>query len=697
MNNDQILAVSVEARINKLEREMKKASGIVGKSFDGMESRSKRAATDIEKHFSGLGSRMGGIGKNMAAGFVGGLAAGGIMGILGRGGELARGIAEIGDEAKRAGLSIETFQELKYVAEQNRIGVDSLVDGIKELNLRADEFIGTGGGSAAEAFARLGYSAEALRTKLRDPSALFTEIIGKLGQLDRAAQIRIADEIFGGNGGEKFVQLIEQGEDAIYATRQEAHGLGLIMSDELVAKADELDRRFNAVANTVGSALKQAIVGATLALVDFLNTFNQLPAMVHLRASTAPLDTRDMSIIRRQLADKQAALDGVLERETKGELSGWFNTGIGHDDAKDSLAAEIAELSAAIEKRSDPSQFDVASVFEGLKTPTYGSVEEMQAALNPPPLQIVVDGANPIEPLPRVGGGGGRSASAMREERDAAAELIAELEEELRVIGMSEVEKRVDAELRRVGAYATDAQKASIRDLVMTIEAETAAMDRMQAAMDNAKGLAKDFLGGLLGDLRSGVDGATALANAFGRLADRLLDMALDQLINSLFSNLMGGAGGIDFLGGFFGFSEGGVVEAATGGLIRGPGSGTSDSIPARLSDGEFVVNASATRRNLDVLHAINRGEIAAFASGGLVGKPQSLNAASNNANNDNASPVITIHAPITVEGSSGTPEQNADLAKRMARQLEATMRGVVANEMRLAMRPGNIANTRSR
>ncbi|WP_108460230.1 hypothetical protein [Devosia naphthalenivorans] len=700
MNNDQILAVSVEARINKLEREMKKASGIVGKNFDFIERRSKRAATDIEKHFSGLGSRMGGIGKNMAAGFVGGLAAGGIMGILDRGGELARGIAEIGDEAKRAGLSIETFQELKYVAEQNRIGVDSLVDGIKELNLRADEFVITGGGSAAEAFHRLGYNAETLRTKLREPSALFTEIIGKLGQLDRAAQIRIADEIFGGTGGERFVQLIEQGGDAIYATRQEAHDLGLIMSDELVAKADELDRRFNAVANTVGSALKQAIVGATLALVDFLNTFNQLPAMVNLRASTAPLGTRDMSIMQRQLADKQAALDGVLEREANGELSGWFNTGIGHDDAKDSLAAEIADLSAAIEKRSDPSQFDVASVFEGLNTPTYGSVEEMQAALSPPPLEIVVEGANTIQPLPRVGGGGGRrSASAMREERDAAAELIAELEEELRVIGMSEVERRVDAELRRAGAYATDAQKASIRDLVTTIEAETAAMDRMQAAMDNAKGLAKDFLSGLLGDLRSGVDGATALANAFGRLADRLLDMALDTLINSLFSNLMGGAGGAGFLGGVFGFSEGGVVEAATGGLIRGPGTGTSDSIPARLSDGEFVVRASQTAKHLDLLRAINDGKVAAFATGGLVGDGSAIRAANDNVRfaNNNGAPVVTINAPVTVTASGGTEAQNNDLAKRMSRQMEATMRGLVASEIAKSMRPGNVANTRSR
>lgn len=46
----------------------------------------------------------------------------------------------------------------------------------------------------------------------------------------------------------------------------------------------------------------------------------------------------------------------------------------------------------------------------------------------------------------------------------------------------------------------------------------------------------------------------------------------------------------------------------ATGGYVRGPGSGTSDSIPARLSNGEFVINAASTSRHRQVLEAINSG-----------------------------------------------------------------------------------------
>jgi len=41
-------------------------------------------------------------------------------------------------------------------------------------------------------------------------------------------------------------------------------------------------------------------------------------------------------------------------------------------------------------------------------------------------------------------------------------------------------------------------------------------------------------------------------------------------------------------------YKYGGAVNCLMGGPIRGPGTSTSDSIPARLSDGEFVVDAKA-------------------------------------------------------------------------------------------------------
>ncbi|MFR1863184.1 MAG: hypothetical protein ACLTJQ_07125 [Dialister invisus] len=66
-----------------------------------------------------------------------------------------------------------------------------------------------------------------------------------------------------------------------------------------------------------------------------------------------------------------------------------------------------------------------------------------------------------------------------------------------------------------------------------------------------------------------------------------------------------------------FGF---GILGHATGGLINGPGTATSDSIPAWLSNGEYVLNADAVRKvGLPLLNAINSGRMPRFAKGGAV------------------------------------------------------------------------------
>ncbi len=69
-------------------------------------------------------------------------------------------------------------------------------------------------------------------------------------------------------------------------------------------------------------------------------------------------------------------------------------------------------------------------------------------------------------------------------------------------------------------------------------------------------------------------------------------------------------------------FGTGGVVQYyATGGEAAMFQPRGSDTIPAMLSPGEFIVNASSTRHNLDLLHKINRTRGPVYlANGGLVG-----------------------------------------------------------------------------
>ena len=112
----------------------------------------------------------------------------------------------------------------------------------------------------------------------------------------------------------------------------------------------------------------------------------------------------------------------------------------------------------------------------------------------------------------------------------------------------------------------------------------------------------------------------------------------------NMFSEAIKAAGGMSgFMGDGFGKALGGVNTAmnvasngmklfengaklfkffglADGGYISGPGTGRSDSIPAMLSNGEFVVNSKSTERFAPLLHAINSGRFTGFADGGYAG-----------------------------------------------------------------------------
>lgn len=64
-----------------------------------------------------------------------------------------------------------------------------------------------------------------------------------------------------------------------------------------------------------------------------------------------------------------------------------------------------------------------------------------------------------------------------------------------------------------------------------------------------------------------------------------------------------------------------GITKKAKGGLITGPGTGTSDSVPAMLSNGEYVIRSSAVDKiGVGALNAMNAGRVPEFSDGGDVG-----------------------------------------------------------------------------
>ncbi|WP_297775603.1 hypothetical protein [uncultured Roseovarius sp.] len=275
--DEERLIVALEARIREFEKNMIKAERRGTKSYNSLHRGSKVATTAMERDMIGstrrinqalasTSTRIGLVGKAFAATAI----AAGMTAITRGSAQAVRSLADLDRQASRAGLSITAFQELKFVGEQNRIEVDAMIDGLKELQLRADEFVITGKGPAADAFRRLGYSASELQRRLKDPQELFIDLIGRMEDLDQAAQIRVADEVFGGTAGERFVELLGEGEYGIRQLQARANELGVVIDEGAVERAAELDRKFAEIQQRVAALSKTVVVNLAGAIEDAL-------------------------------------------------------------------------------------------------------------------------------------------------------------------------------------------------------------------------------------------------------------------------------------------------------------------------------------------------------------------------------------------------------------------------------------------
>lgn len=164
---------------------------------------------------------------------------------------------------------------------------------------------------------------------------------------------------------------------------------------------------------------------------------------------------------------------------------------------------------------------------------------------------------------------GASSASDAERERKAVLDLIAALQFEQGLIGLSNAEKAVQNALRRAGAAATDEERAAIEELITTTYAQTEALAAAEAAMGAFENIAGNALGTFLNDIRQGKDAAESLSNIFDDIAGQLIQMAAQGLVKAALGGIFGGGGG--FFGGLFGGKGFASGTANTGGMKGQP------------------------------------------------------------------------------------------------------------------------------
>lgn len=167
------------------------------------------------------------------------------------------------------------------------------------------------------------------------------------------------------------------------------------------------------------------------------------------------------------------------------------------------------------------------------------------------------------------------------------------------------------AEANKAGSY--EEKVRLMNEALQKYDEEQQKINTISKIQQTSNQLAKDFSGAI-------TDWITG-AQSFGDAMKSILKQLIAQLIQAaIYATIVaactGGGGGFAAR-----WSKAFGKGLATGGSVDGPGTGTSDSIPAMLSNGEYVLNAQAVDRlGVPFLNGLNTGRLRGFASGGLVG-----------------------------------------------------------------------------
>lgn len=674
------LVVLLEARIRDFERNMAKASGSAKRSYAEITAGSSRASKTLAQNMADGAAKASTSLASFGKGFVGGLAAGAVAEFTNAIRGAVTSVAELKSQSQQAGVGVEAFQRLDEAARQAKVGTDALVDGLKEMQLRIDEFVVTGGGSASESLKRLGYDAATLKAGLADVPALFLDILGRIQQLDQAARIRVLDELFGGTGGEQFIRLVDMGADKVRRIGDEADAAGRVIETALVDRAALLDAQWSLMATTIRTEVVAAILEASRVMGPLIEQSNALgTSFDRFMKSPSWLNFNAFMV------------GGMVEKE----------------------AQRVNRLTAPPTAADDARENARARTFQDRTSAPKGTVEDRLTRARPsdaPPVPQTNLPPTPYRPPnlldydPNAGSGGGgggggggaaarsAAAGAVRTERDAVEELIKSLEAELELVGKSDEEREVANNLRRAGADATEAEKAKIAELTAALGEQEKAYRASADAVEEFQGIGADAFKGLISDLRSGASLSDALADALGRLGDKFADLAIDALTSK-----GGGLGGIvGALLGAFGGGLGGslpsVAAAGTGalyGLSEGGYTGPGGKYkPAGIVHaGEVVFSQSdvAAHGGVAAVEGFRRSR-GGYADGGAVAPAPSAGGGRGKRPSAAAGPVAIT---IDVRGATGNSEIQG-MVQAGIRQGIAAYDKSLADGRVLAQRVGN-------
>jgi hypothetical protein len=568
--------------------------------------------------------------------------------------------------AQSIGLTTESFTGLQFAASQSGVASNEFAGAMTRLS-RSLSDAATKGGIPAEIFSNLGISVLNAEGNLRSADEVLADLADTFQNMPNGVEKTAAAVELLGRSGARLIPLLNGGSEGIKALTDQAERLGLVISDEQAAASE----RFNDNIAAMGGAARGASNTIAGELLPTLNEMSGLLLDVVEDGNSAQIMADGLSFILKSLATVVIAVSTTFANLGRA-IGGTAAAAVTAARGDFSEAGQIfREVTADNEKATAESERRIKKIWEG------GFADAGRtAAETVKKMRELEDGVR--ESAERSNKAFAGSYTAMvSAAKSALKDLITEEKSALKDLE-SVRQQRVDIEENYAGIIARfsggnadsgpsfnsaqDLTVASRRALVdgdfegaaKKARAAVKVLTDLADAGENTFGFA-GFVKQLKGIELAANDIEKTNAEAkLQSITDKVAEMnakisgltefdiklelseAERQKIISQMEDLRKLLGQPIPIQAQISNAAAPVEGFASGGRIRGPGTGTSDSIMARLSNGEYVVKAAAVRKyGSHMLDSLNGMRLPKYADGGLIG---SVSEGSNNGSTLNLS-----------------------------------------------------------
>ena len=663
-----------------LKKALNESSSLVAKFATNMASVQTVAAQGIQSAAGGFATlAVGGIAQVAGLAAVVGAAA------ITMANNTAAAANEVGKLSVSSGLGAQALQELGYAFTVNGVSSQEFAQGMKGLAVRVNE-AANGNQEAQATFKALGVEVRDSSGKIRPMEEILYDVAEAFKKMPDGAQksalaVKLMEE-----AGLKLLPVLTQGADSIKRFADEAKNIGVIFTPEQIAAAKEWEQnmariRFatSSLGRDIGNQLVPTMARLSSILLENkgagLSWFDSLMAALTgqndpaKRVADLTQRLAELKAKQKELADQGIKPDAGLDANiagTEAAIKQFQEKAKAVANAEGETAKKRQEYEETLSTKKVELAKYVSYIQKGELSLIEGKAKESVDA-QIADQQRLVDAVRSawqtsLKEAEKAKGESDRLFDAARNKRTGAADKAFDASTK----GLSEEDKsaayaqqaqgmfdqgryfaaaagaaQLDGRLKEMEAYAKKADeflsraesfagKSGDSDLMQGIaeaqaqalEAQAKAKAKEAADLNQQAAAQAQTLNELQGKLDALKESARSiqvqlkvdeLKNGIADIEAKLQELTKPRTIPVTVAQTGAAATGETTTS---------TPGFASGGWIRGPGSGTSDSILARLSNGEYVIKAAAVSHyGASLLHQINSMRIPRFATGGLVSR----------------------------------------------------------------------------